>query len=279
MVFDDGSSDGTAASIRELINGVNNFHLFVHRQNQGYAKTYIELFEKCETKYLVVGTDDDLVLKGQTSRLYSFINKHDYDFVSSQFLINGKLYRGANKDRRIKPSEIFGCSNHAPGLVYKISVCREALDGLRRLVKEGSAAALVYPQVMVVSYLLLKQNCYWWPEPLMVSGANLPSGLRDSNGEQYHFVIPRWKQFVSFEEHFESLSKKCINREQEKIVRAMSIANRSGLYGHLRTAIIRQYPELAESFDKSVRQHAVRLYAKQIVRFLGKIAHSGKSRH
>jgi glycosyltransferase involved in cell wall biosynthesis len=271
VVVNDGSTDGTADAVTELIQGANNFELVTHTENQGYARTYIELFERCHTEYLVIGTDDDIVLKGQTTRLRELLIAHDYDFVATQFMLNGSLYRGSKGLRRIKPGEIFYCSNHAPGLVYRVSACRDAVSQLRQLVAEGSAVGLVYPQVIVVAYMLaVLRHCYWWPEPLVVSGANLPSGLRDSSGEHYYSVVPRWKQVVATDRYFAKLSGLSCDRGRNRIVGAMRMANRRRVYGLLRTAIVREYPEFAKSFDSSVKIHALRLWLKPVLHLLRK---------
>jgi glycosyltransferase involved in cell wall biosynthesis len=265
LVVDDGSNDDTHRELQERAARCDVLEIVLHQSNEGYAVRLTELFDRCQTPYLLVTSDDDSVKVEQLAPLLKELRRGRADVLSTQFLHQGSVYRGKKRFSAIAPRDFFACSAHAPGIVYKVDACRAGVAEVRRLLAESSEVARVYPQVIVVASVLATGAGYWWPYPMVETGAGLPTGLRSTDGGSYYSVAARWRQLKEFEGYFSEKLSEVTAPQQKTIIEQMRQANRARIYGTLRAAVELELPETLEEFDRSVRRHCLRLHGKTLL--------------
>jgi glycosyltransferase involved in cell wall biosynthesis len=256
LVIDDASGDGTHVELERLCAGTP-VRLLRNESNLGYAGNVLRLFEECRTPYLLVAADDDAVAAESLAPLGRLLEERSPAFVSTEFRLGERLYRGGRGERPIEPAELLAASSHAPGLVYGVEQCREAVAAVaERLAGEG-AAAQVYPQVLILAQLLLAgRTCLWW-EGCPVrgdAGPGAPTGIRDAGGAPYHHLAPRWEQVKDL---LDFLAEEKRAAADPGAAAAMAAEVEAGLFWRLRSGIEHERPDLLTAFDR----RAARFYA------------------
>lgn len=257
LVIDDASPDETYAALAELCEGTP-VRVLGNESNLGYAGNLLRLFAECKTPYLLVASDDDVVVAESLAPLAQMLAERSPAFVSTQFWFGKRLYRGRHSpsgDDCIGPEQLFAASGHAPGLAYEVSECRElAVPVVGEKLRAGSAAASVYPQVLVLARLLLAgRPCLWWDRRVVEGGAEAPTGLRE-DGSPYHHLAPRWRQLGDL---LDFLGEQLRSGADPIATAAMRAKVEERAFWTLRSAIERERPELLDPFDR----RAARFYA------------------
>ena len=256
LVIDDASRDGTHAELKRLC-ADTPVRLLRNGSNLGYAGNVLRLFEECRTPYLLVASDDDAVAADSLAPLKRLLAERAPAFVSTEFRLGDHLYRGGRGNRPIEPAELLAASSHAPGLVYRVEDCREALAEVGARLAGGGAAARVYPQAMVLACLLLAgKECLWWDRCAVEGeqGRGAPTGIRDGAGSPYYHLAPRWEQVKDL---LDFLAEGRPSAADPAAARAMTARVEEGLFWRLRAGIEHERPELLAAFDRS----AARFYA------------------
>lgn len=255
LVIDDASQDGTDAALARLC-ADTPVRLLRNDSNLGYAGNVLRLFDECRTPYLLVASDDDAVLTASLAPLAQLLSERSPAFVSTQFRYGERLYRGRRNGGPIEPSELLAASSHAPGLVYRVEDCREAVAKVRARLQSGGAAAHVYPQVMILACLLLGgKRCLWWDRCTVDGGAEQqPTGIRDGAGVPYYHLAPRWAQVKDLLDFLAAERPSAANPEAAT---PMASEVEDGLFWRLRSAIEHERPDLLAAFDR----RAARFYA------------------
>jgi len=174
-------------------------------KNLGYALTYLRLFKEAKTKYMMMMADDDVIDAQALLPLIEFVNLNNPDFLSSIYELDGKLYRGRKKLRKIKGYEFFEASSHAPGLIYNVDTVNKYIHDLEESRRKQHKDALLYPQVVLLASLLSRgADCMWYPSTVASQGYELESGHTDSSGQHYWSLKRRWDQVLAFDLRFES---------------------------------------------------------------------------
>src|SRR5690606_11200598 len=199
LVIDDGD-DGTHAALAGDATIASRIRLLKNEVSLGYPGTFARMFAECTTEYLMIVADDVEVIVDEIAALAAYLERERPAFASPQFLRDALIYRGRSDGGPIAPHDFLAAAAHASGLVYRVADCRDAISDVERLVACGEAAALIYPQVLVLMDLLIKEKkCEWIGLPAVAEGTREPSGIRDPNGGAYWFVESRWKQLTSFD--------------------------------------------------------------------------------
>lgn len=256
LVVDDASGDGTAAALESLCAG-SGVRLLRNESNLGYAGNVLRLFEECSTPYLLVASDDDAVLGECLESLARLLEESSPAFVSTEFRLGKQLYRGGRGARPIEPAELLAASSHAPGLVYRVEECREAVAAVGARLAAGSAAAHVYPQVMILAHLLLGgRSCLWWDRCAVegAEGPGEPTGIVDGGGAPYYNLAPRWEQVKDL---LEFIAEERPSAARPEAATPMAAKIEEGLFWRLRAGIEHERPDLLAPFDRS----AARFYA------------------
>ena len=263
LVIDDGSSDKTFEAITKKYCHICNIKVLKNEINLGYSWTFVRVFKECETEYVLIMADDDLLVTESLTPLIKFLKEEKPAFCSPQFLSEGLIYRGKNKNRIIMPKEFFQCSAHAPGLVYNITKCNESLNLLAGRIRKEKADVLIYPQVVLVIILLLANaKCYWLQFPLASEGANAPSGIRDANGSEYWSFESRWRQIKAFDALLSDFRNSSFAGD---ILNEIYNAHRLKIFGWLVIAMESESPELRLAFDHQAWQFYLKRFFKKLL--------------
>lgn len=256
LAIDDASRDGTSEALAELCAG-GGARLLRNESNRGYAGNLLRLFEECRTPYLMVVADDDIVVAEALPPLRRLLERRAPAFVSTEFRLGGELYRGGRGGCPIEPGELLAAASHAPGLVYRVEDCREAVATLGERLGAGGAAAAVYPQALILARLLLAgRSCLWWKGcPVRgEAGPGAPTGIRDAAGSPYYHLTPRWEQVKDL---LDFLAEQGELAGAPDVAAAMAAEVKRSLFWRLRSGLEYERPELLAAFDRS----AARFYA------------------
>ena len=256
IVIDDASGDGTHDALAPLCAG-SGVRLLRNESNLGYAGNVLRLFGECRTPYLLVASDDDAVVSECLAPLTRLLEERSPAFVSTEFRLGERLYRGGHPTGPIEPAELLAASSHAPGLVYRVEECRDAVAAVGARLAGGSAAAHVYPQVMILAHLLLGgRRCLWWDRCAVEGGEGPgePTGIRDDGGAPYYDLAPRWQQVKDL---LDFLAEERQTATRPEAAAQMTAKVEEGLFWRLRSGIEHERPDLVAAFDRS----AARFYA------------------
>lgn len=216
ILIDDGPSEGIDEVIAPFLDKIT---FLKHNQNEGYANTFVELINRCETEYILLSVDDDFINVEELQSIINYLENNKPDFISTAWLTDGKVHRGRNKIHPISFQEIGQSSIHAPGLIYKVSVAKPFMSFLKNRIVKGCTATYFMPQVIVVYLLKLTgKNCIWHPAQVVYEGLSSPSNLADENLNHYASFIGKYKSTISYISLFDELStNNLLNTDGKKI--------------------------------------------------------------
>lgn len=264
IVIDDSESGFIYDALMGSLKDRTAVTLLNNGKNCGYAGTLVRMFEVCDTPYLMMMADDDLVHPAGLSETLKFLADELPDFVAPQFLADNNIYRGKEHTCPVKPKEFLACSRHAPGLIYAVQSMGNALDRFKQRMSNSSTVAHVYPQVLLVASLIAEgRACYWLNVPTAVQGAALSSDLVDTNGSRYWSFESRWRQLTGFDDYLNSLLPTSTRRDA---VVEMISANASQAFPMLIESMRSESPALSAAFDRQARKSYLKQWVKLILR-------------
>jgi glycosyltransferase involved in cell wall biosynthesis len=246
LVIDDGGADDTFAKLSEDPTIASRVRVLRNDVNVGYPRTFARVFAECRTEYVMLMADDDLVVAENLAPLLDYLERERPAFVSPQFLKGSTVYRGRATTGPITPRQFLSCSAHAPGLVYRVEDCRDALDELASRIESEQADALVYPQVVVFMNLMIAaRKCEWFALPTAREVNPHPSGILDADGRAYWSVESRWQQLKSFD----SMLEQHAEQDTTGVARQLLDAHRALVFQRMARAIRLGNPALGAAFD------------------------------
>ncbi len=249
IVIDDASTDGTYDSLVEAA-GDSGVKVFRNPDRVGYARNFMRLFAECQTEYLLVTSDDDVVLPDRLPGLLALLADRAPLFVSTQFYLGGRLWRGRRTVSQIAPQDFFAASAHAPGLVYGVAAARQlGMPAVRARIEASSQAALVYPQLLLACRLLSAGTCLWWDQAVVAQGAEAETRIRDGIGRPYFHLVPRWAQIQDLLAFIDEE----VASSSPSSAQAMRSATAELMFVLLRSAVGYERPDLLSGFDDGAR--------------------------
>lgn len=249
LIIDDGSSDTTYFDLVEVCAGTP-VQVLRNDINLGYAGNFFELFIRAQTPYIMCSTDDDHILVGKIVSLIEYLGDQRPAFVAPQFLLDG-VYRGRTKTGRIRAENYRDASAHAPGLVYDRHRSLEIIRELTGRLKDGCAATVSYPQVLLACNLMVRHGGWWWQGATVMAGEQLPTGIRP-DGAAYYSLSSRWAQHKSFVDYF---AIKVVGTEGKERAdwQKMASATEKRIFKVIRGALARERSDLVARFDDEAR--------------------------
>lgn len=257
LVHVDGSTDGTEAALREVARrpGVD-LHLSVTSGNVGYGGAVLALLRAALplADAVVLCADDDLPLPAGLPGAASALDAFNADMLSTPVPRDGRdgLDRRPPRTRRAAPPELRAVAAHAPGIVLRTAALDGALDLLAQRLERGCAFARAYPQAVVATELLARGRVWWWSAPLVMTGADLPTGIRGVSGETYASARERWEQWRAFQDLLAVQLRASSGRVHARY-RAIRSAEEVQLLPHLRAGLCAGADE-AGLFDRAARR-------------------------
>jgi hypothetical protein len=270
-VIDDGPDAATESVLAAHVPPVR---LIRHDRNQGYAQSLVELFETCETEYLLISADDDLCdaagLRAARAALDASADPAPADFLATQFHDRGGvLKRGRTAAGPVSLAEIRDASGHAPGLIYRAQAARDALPFLRARLAQGCYAARLYPQVLLVYVMALcGARCRWLPVAPITEGAAHPAHLTDSDGTTYDSPAGRLREQEAFAAAFAAMAE-AVPQDARAQLDAVATLHAQGLYRRFMRALRLHHPDLVDTWipgslvycRRSLPRHLLNLWA------------------
>ena len=191
LIADDGCYSDTASVVKQyqLKYGENKIRYTKNKVNLGYARNFLNLFYKCDTEYLMIVADDNLIFKDGFNKAKIFIQNNQPNFISSPWFEGGKVGHRAwkgHKVGKISLSDFFNSSDHAPGLIYKCLVAKKYLNEINEQLSSGCHFTSVFPQVNLVLNILSNDELgYYVDFAIGTETSVLPSGIKDPSGNQW----------------------------------------------------------------------------------------------
>ncbi|MCD5406738.1 MAG: glycosyltransferase [Desulfotomaculum sp.] len=255
LIIDNNSPDGTFEHLKKICDSTG-IRVLKNPKNLGAVANFVRLFQKCQTEYLIITSDEDPVIPSQLESLIAILSADDLKnkplFISPQFFLadstDKKPYRGVQKIDLISPQQFRGASFYMSGLVYKVAESKQALTDIKFHIKQPGQ---VYPLILLTAELLMRGPCFWWDKPLAEKKAQLPTCADESHGKYYHLPA-RWHQHKLFVDFFEDRIKKINDLEKKKIVIQMFQAQQMNFIYELRHSIQLERPDILPYFDKGM---------------------------
>lgn len=211
LVIDDGSEPATAAVAAEFAGNPNVVYA-KNETNVGFPRSLLRLLELCQTEYMLLAADDDLVETENLQTICDLIRGEKPDLLSPIYSNGGVMYRGARETRLITPSEYIKCSGHASGLIFRVSAFKALAPQIMIRLRDGKADAICYPQVLFAIATLLDQRKALYINVVSAfDNGNMTSGVLDANRTNYWEYSSRLRQFAAF---YEFISDYATNNEE-----------------------------------------------------------------
>jgi glycosyltransferase involved in cell wall biosynthesis len=214
LVIDDGSTDSTKEIFEkenlESSAPLNTIKFLRNEKNIGYPKNFIRLFQECETDYLLVLADDNVIFEDGFLNAIQVIKSRKPSFLSSPWIQGGKIAhrtwkRGAS-DGMITISDFFRSADHAPGLIYDCNKAKKYLNEIEKRIASNCSFTSVFPQVNLSLNLFLNEGgCYYTSTPLGAEGSAHPSGIKDALGQSWRTYSSLLRQAADLDEYIATI--------------------------------------------------------------------------
>lgn len=229
LVIDDGSIDSTKKIFEEKSFQSNAapgaVRYLRNEKNIGYPKTFIRLFQECETEYLLILADDNLVFEDGLLNAVQVIKSKKPSLLSSPWVQGGKIshrtWKRRSPDGPIAIADFFRSSDHAPGLIYDCKKSKKYLGEIEKRIASNCSFTAVFPQVALSLNLFLNEgNCYYTSRPVGTEGPAHPSGITDAAGQHWRTYRSLLRQAADLDEYIATLptltDKKIISMAAQK---------------------------------------------------------------
>lgn len=229
-----------------------------HRENQGYAFTLFEALADSSDDYVALTNDDDFIIKGGIQEIIAKLEGEyadRFDFISTNYRnLTGVTVRGGPAcSIDLLSSRNF--SQHAPGLIFKVSAVRALVDFVSGRLNVNCQFTKTYPQVALLWGVLLFGGAARHESISVVQeGFSLPSQLR-FNGRSYIHPVARVEQKFAAIEFLDEFKNR-FEVNQMKHAALMEQERRS--LGYIFYDSLRQYDaDLSKIFATSVFKERV----------------------
>lgn len=245
-VIDDGPDPATQQALAAYEPGLT---LIGHPQNRGYAQSFVELLESCDTDYLLISADDDLCDPDGLQQAQSQLETLRPDFAAPRFFdAAGRQKRGRSEAAPMGLTDIRDASGHASGLIYRTEAARAALPFLRDRLEQGCYAARLYPQTLLVYVMALRgARCLWLPAAPIREGAAHPAQLSDTDGTAYNSPAARLREQEAFDRAFAAMAT-AIPAEAHGRLEAVARLHEQELYRRFMLALRLHHPGLVQGW-------------------------------
>ena len=247
LVIDNFSSDGTFDSLLKKFKQ-KNLRILQNQENIGFSGNTLELIKQCETDYLLWNPDEDKIIKSNVDPLMEFLDEKKPKMLCPQYYLNNKLYRGKTSSNLIQPKDLWEVAPHFPGLIFHVPSCKSFLDEFDQIKKDYPSTYSYYPQIFLLSRLILLGNCFYWDKP--INTQNLvakDTHSLDGSGVGYFGLGVRW---TTHKEMVDYLKKLSIKEKDNKKAQTLYLVQKKRLFKVIRQAIENERPELLIDFDR-----------------------------
>lgn len=205
VIIDNGSTDGTSASIEKLQKKYNNIRLHTFETNDGFLSSFSRIFECVETEYVMVLSDEDAVDCGALEDVLGVLERYNLGFFSPQALQGNKIYRGRQRSRRINPEDFVNSSFYVSGLIFRKDLSRMYMKHIVRDLGELPVVK-IYPQVVLAACIQADEDSRWIASPVCsLRETPAESSITEELGAPYFLLDSRVRQQISWMKFIEWL--------------------------------------------------------------------------
>jgi glycosyltransferase involved in cell wall biosynthesis len=258
IVSDNNSIDDTFNSLKAVLESSKLTYQNLWRvkfnsneSNLGVFGNIFKLFEVCESKYLLITSDEDFLIKENIPRVISFLETESPTFVSPQAFIDGKLYRGSIHSEIIPLKKWHSAAFFTSGLIFDVQKTKEIIERLHHL--------LAVDNLYYVQTLLLCEFMVSWPRsqwyfdcPLVDSRFRERSEVSKTDAFRYWTVPGRWLGFLAVENYFKTRILESGDNRNKVLYEGFMEDNRNSLYSSFIHAITHTQHEAVEGFRSGV---------------------------
>lgn len=275
LVVDDASKDGTFDEIFKFHNE-ETVRVYENVENLGLVGNIYELFKRARGSYLLLLSNEDMVVHDNITKITSFIKKKHPVFISGQYTKNqgcgDLLYRGRRRTKNIKPSDFHASSFYISGLIYSVKECRPLLKAI--LDSGKFLSSFIYPQVLLTALLIVyhHEKCFWYNQPVAKQIHSLNPTVKMNDGSNYNTVLARWEQYQGFIDYFENyLMCPELNESNKKVLLSLIDGHKKALFHWLRWGIATSNKKYIKFFDDGARHYSKTVYFIKIKNMFNKL--------
>lgn len=219
LVIDDASDDATPDVLdRRARARPEVLTVIRHPVRGGFGGSLATLLEQAEGTWLLLTSDDDILLKDNLPGLLAELVLQRPGVLVPGFIDGDRGdIRSKPTGTRIHPGKVWGTLGHAPGIVFDLEDARRHVPDLRTLLESEDPFATVYPQVVIgVNIACSGRPITHWSAPIAATGEDNPSGIRDPRDEVYWSMSSRMRQFFAFQAYLERCIEAATGQERER---------------------------------------------------------------
>tara|TARA_B100001123_G_scaffold451169_1_gene627935 strand:+ start:90 stop:1049 length:960 start_codon:yes stop_codon:yes gene_type:complete len=258
LLIDNCSEDGSFEFLKNRYQDTP-FEIIKNRKNLGFSGNTIQLIKECKTDYLLWNPDEDKIIKENVTELIDFLNMNKPKLVCPQYYLEKELYRGKTSIGEIYPKDIWHAAPHLPGIIFHVPSCMSFINEFDKIEKNYPNAYNYYPQIFLLSKLILKGKCFYWDKPINEQDIFIDdTHSLDESGVGYFGLSMRWRIHKEFVYFFEEL----LNVEKNNLaVKDMLSVQKNRLFQVIRQSIENESPDLLIDFDRGVVKRLFSLFS------------------
>jgi len=190
----------------------NNFILRRNEKNIGANGNYIKLIEECETKYIILCSDEDIVDYEKLKLLGELLANSSPSFVSPIFIDNSRIVRGKKQVDKIRVEEYQYAAGAISGLVFDAQVAKSCIKKFGYIMLDE---AQQWPHVLILIWMMMceERECYWFPHTLVNQVYDYPDGGFQVRTDGFLDVM---KHYVSTLDFIISINNEVLPQNRKK---------------------------------------------------------------
>lgn len=257
LFANNGSLDEGYAQIDEFLRCRPNARYLNYQDNLGFSGNFLRLVGNCESKYVLVMSDeDDLDVSGIQTLL------ENLKTYSPNLYILRNISSKPNTITKLRASNLKGSSNYISGMIFNLEAIRPFLPKISEIISEEEFGRL-YPQVILGLVLFSLGQSFLCSSPTIHFRTQLPSTIRASSGNPYWHPTERVYQYLSMNRCIDKLALNLVNGDEKKLM-SFKKANRRKFFGLIFDAIETINPAIMTDFTRSSFLTSVNLEVRRI---------------
>jgi len=251
LVIDNDSDDGTFDTLNSRYK--NKFTFIKNETNIGFSKNTIKLFNYCKTKYLMWLSDEDFIYEENIYKLLTLLEQNDYYFLCPQFYLDGKLYRGKNKNTTLNYGDLRypTASSHLSGLVFNVTHTKDISNEFENIFLKYGNLSKYYPQIFILIKLVSLDisKCVYINFPVSYTKNPMPDTHgTDALGFLYSHTSQRLRMHQEMIDYYNSI----INTNNFKIINKLLKIHKKHILTTIRLAVEDENPDLSKDLSKAL---------------------------
>lgn len=239
VLSDNCSADKSYSVIQDLVcNSRYSKKIKINKNsaNIGVFANIFKLFELSSSKYVLISSDEEFLIKENFPVVKSFLQKVSPTFVSPQIFVDGELYRGSRKTEKLPISSWKTASRFTSGLIFDREKTLNIILAYRELLL---ADHIYYAQSLLVAELLISHpNTQWFLNvPTVYKRFFAPTSVSSERQYKYWSVSGRWEAFKALDTYFSVRASSASCDDVYRLINVFSRDNKRSLYKSLSHAI------------------------------------------